>query len=421
MRKRKNSNRLQSNKGFTLVEVLVAIAVLSIILVPLLSAFVVSANTNAKARQTLRATTLAQNVMEELKAYSLEDSANQYNGTAAGNSVISKAMASYETVQYNDGVHKAVTVDADDQVQGRVAGRYDFVLKGVSQESAKFDVEVHVRKPEVKNPALSGLGSFEMVNITSMNRNDCAYFAQEPTAHSIVAAEYARRREIYANAADMSASQFLELMSRTITVDVNSAADGSETVKVTYDYHIPDGYVSADNRNYTEYTTIFDNYSSQKELKAVYIYYYPLYDVISRDQFVINNYGDADVAVYLIRMKDSTYNFSVETDYKPVLKVYETQARVDNISNVNTSNVKICSNINPNNFQKQYSAVGLSASLRVTDLGNAETIHNLYDVTIKVYRHDENAFNDSTGETVITFDDDKKISTFTGTVLDKAD
>ena len=73
MKKQENCNRLQSNKGFTLVEVLVAILVLSIILVPLLSAFVVSANTNAKARRTLRATTLAQNVMEELKAYSLEE------------------------------------------------------------------------------------------------------------------------------------------------------------------------------------------------------------------------------------------------------------------------------------------------------------------------------------------------------------
>ena len=66
--KRKTVNQKQSNKGFTLVEVLVAILILAIIVVPLLSAFVMSAKTNAKARQTLRATTLAQNVMEELKA-----------------------------------------------------------------------------------------------------------------------------------------------------------------------------------------------------------------------------------------------------------------------------------------------------------------------------------------------------------------
>ena len=330
--------------------------------------------------------------------------------------MIGHAQASYETVRYDDGVHKALTVDAENQVQGRQDGRYDFVLKGVSQESAKFDVEIHVRKPEVKDEALSGLGSYEMVNITSMNRNDCAYFAQEETAHSVVAAEFARRREIHANAADKSASFFEELMTRTITVDVNSAADGSETVIVTYDYQIPEGYVAADNNTYTEYSTIFDNYASQKDLKAVYIYYYPLYSVNSRDTFVINNTGDAAVDVYLIRMKDATYNASADIDYKPVLKVNETQAREDN-----TSNVKICSNIANDNFQKTYSAVGLSTSLRVTDLGNGEIVHNLYDVTIKVYRHDENAFNTDTGETVIKFDDDKRISTFTGTVLDKAD
>ena len=416
MKKQENCNRLQSNKGFTLVEVLVAILVLSIIIVPLLSAFVVAANTNAKARQTLRATTLAQNVMEELKAYPLEDSANQYNGTATGNFVIGDAMASYETVLHVDGVHKVVTFDEEGLVQGRSEGRFDFVLKGVSQESAKFDVEIQVRKPEDKDSSLAGVGSYELVNITSMNRSDCAYFAQEKGAHFIIGAEYVRRRQNYANTADVSAAEFQRLMSRIITIDVNSAADGSETVKVTYDYQIPSGYVTEDNRYYTEYTTIFDNYSSGEELKAVYLYYYPLYGVSTRDTFRINNASDLPVDIYLIKMKDASFNAYDDANYKPYVYVNESNPREDD-----TSNLKICTNIAKANLLSYYNNIGTTTDLHVADLGNAEIIQNLYDVTIKVYKHDASAFDASTGETMITFDEDKRISTFTGTVLDKAD
>lgn len=410
MKKQANCNRLQSNKGFTLVEVLVAILILSIIIVPLLSAFVVAANTNAKARQTLRATTLAQNVMEELKAYSLEESAKQYGKKLADNFVIADAMDSYETVLHVDGVHEVLTFDENGQIQGREEGKYDLVLKGVSQESAKFDVEVQIREP------LAGVGTYDLVNITSMNRSDCAYFAQEKGAHSIIGAEYARRRQNQVNTSDISAAEFQDMMTRTITIDVNSAVDGSETVKVTFDYQIPTGYVTEDNRYYTEYTTIFDNYSSGEELQAVYLYYYPLYGVSTRDTFEINNASDLPVDIYLIKMKDTTFNAYDDTNYKPNVYVNETDSREDG-----TSNLKICTNIRANNLLSYYNNIGTTTAIQVTDLGNAETIQNLYDVTIKVYKHDESAFTTATGKTTIKFNEDKRISTFTGTVLDKAD
>ena len=67
---KKNANRKdkrKQNKGFTLVEVLIAMTILAIIVAPLLHAFVTASRTNAKAKQLMKATTLAQNVMEELK------------------------------------------------------------------------------------------------------------------------------------------------------------------------------------------------------------------------------------------------------------------------------------------------------------------------------------------------------------------
>lgn len=65
-------NRNLNNRGFSLVEILIAVAILVLCAVPLLKAFVTSAQTNARARQNLNATTLAENIMEEIKAAGVE-------------------------------------------------------------------------------------------------------------------------------------------------------------------------------------------------------------------------------------------------------------------------------------------------------------------------------------------------------------
>ena len=67
------------NRGMTLVELLVAIVLLAIVVVPLLHTFVSSARANQKARERLRLTTAAQDIMEGLKADSIEELAYQFN------------------------------------------------------------------------------------------------------------------------------------------------------------------------------------------------------------------------------------------------------------------------------------------------------------------------------------------------------
>ena len=67
-----------SNAGFSLVELLIAVTILAIIVIPLLHMFVTSTRINVKSRQMLRATTVAQDIMEGLKAYTLEEVRTQF-------------------------------------------------------------------------------------------------------------------------------------------------------------------------------------------------------------------------------------------------------------------------------------------------------------------------------------------------------
>ena len=70
----------KKNKGFSLIEVLVSVALLGIILVPLLSHFVMSIRMNVKAKEVQTATIAAQAVMEEIKGEKfIRDIAIRYN------------------------------------------------------------------------------------------------------------------------------------------------------------------------------------------------------------------------------------------------------------------------------------------------------------------------------------------------------
>ncbi len=64
---------LTDNRGLTLVEILLAMTILAIIVVPLSHAFVSAARINRESRRRLRITTAAQDIMEGLVADNLED------------------------------------------------------------------------------------------------------------------------------------------------------------------------------------------------------------------------------------------------------------------------------------------------------------------------------------------------------------
>lgn len=66
----------KADQGFSLVEVIIALAILAIVSIPLLGSFAQSAKTNAKAREIMNASNIAQNIIEDIKA----DGALAYTG-----------------------------------------------------------------------------------------------------------------------------------------------------------------------------------------------------------------------------------------------------------------------------------------------------------------------------------------------------
>ena len=68
-----------SNAGMTLLEVIVAVSIFSITAIVLLQSFVTSGRINKKSNIYMEATTVAQNIMEEIKAKKFEEVSLAFN------------------------------------------------------------------------------------------------------------------------------------------------------------------------------------------------------------------------------------------------------------------------------------------------------------------------------------------------------
>lgn len=100
MDRKKNKN---SNAGMTLLEVIVAVSIFSITAIVLLQSFVTSSRINRKSNTYLEATTVAQNIMEEIKAKKFEDVSLAFNYPLDSNGTARLTFLDTQKVRINSG------------------------------------------------------------------------------------------------------------------------------------------------------------------------------------------------------------------------------------------------------------------------------------------------------------------------------
>lgn len=321
--------REMDNKGFSLIELLIAVCILGIITVPLLNSFVSSYRMNARSRQTLRATTLAQNEMEIFEKESIED------------------LSSLPEFVYDGSLNPTgyqVTASGTD-------GCYSFKREGIINDEsgrAMFDVYVELNPlRENVSDRYYDENTREVLGMSTISALDGGTYVQKiRTLSSGVDEDSDAYTYFYNNklaSCTWPLSWFETDVSRVITLDITQYEDGGKTytrAKVTYDYGLNNASVMpTDMMSYKPVEkVIYDNTQNKDEggnpieLKSVYLFYAPRFkysDGVNKyDTIVINNEAGLPIDIYVIRQEMLLVGATEVTQVEEVPATYQSKLKI---------------------------------------------------------------------------------------------
>lgn len=428
--------RKKKNSGFSLVELIVTVAILAIIVLPLLRAFVVSANTNAKAKENLRTTELAQNIMEGIAASDLEDIAEQFNypgtdnadfsflsgqdslevqemvllaggdlaaATKADGIVIPDYITNPEEILAGFNVTSSVVKfsgDTEGTFVGQSDGTYYFAMKNLLAGGDSSDVSgryydalitLAANTDEAANGEIHNAG--DLVNISNIDEDHDALCVADSTPEEVLA--QIRNKYPYVEQSDIR---------RRITVSIEEVSGMIDTytrVTVSYQYEWEEGGTSyvfpAGSIDGDFSDVVFENSGdTDRALSGVYLFFYPWYTSTQAnltDTIVIENSADQDLTVYLVKQESGYLNLeTLENGYRVNVNIAEPMGASDT-----STNTAVRTNLNTNLFtesgttgdQAMWAVNGVSAGaagLIPQDTLSAKSASDrLFDVTVSIY------------------------------------
>lgn len=301
----------KDNKGFTLLELLVAVIVLAIVIVPMLHSFATSYRVNARSREFMRATTLAQNEMEIFEKEKIEDLT--------------------DPAKFDYVVDDSVTYTTTDPTTGEVLANhvaYTFSRSGIiNDESGRdmFDVVVKL-DPESVSPSdlYFEKNTQKLLYMNTLSGADSGAYVQRVRS-MYTDGEDEEVYKIYQNrqipegitGSTWGMEDFAKELTRKITVKIEQVDQGdfvSTVAKVNYQYHSGYGQVPLEYQDYsTGDKVIFNNASTLDEegnvveLQSIYLFYAPRYwddggtPSFKEDEIIIENRDKLPVNIYILR------------------------------------------------------------------------------------------------------------------------
>ena len=284
-----------NNKGFSLLELLVAVAILAVVVTPFLMAFLTTTRINASTKNQQRARFAATNVMEDIRSVNAEDIV---------------AVTKDERKLLDDGTYlykqgSSATFDGKDVTVGevRVEKVEDKVYKYITTEMSDgvpYTVEAELNaNPEDNKATIHNLD--DMVNIYAMKKSTDAFYQLDAITDFGKIEELAEKR--LNSRDDETLQQIYNSVNREIRIDVVENKNNSNNVDVVVnvDYTVPYGAEITDAhtpRNQVIYS------KSKDKLKNIYLFYNPLYNGTSRqarETITVVNQALEGCNVYLIR------------------------------------------------------------------------------------------------------------------------
>lgn len=341
--------KLNKDAGFSLLELLIAVVILAIIVIPLLNLFLSSNRINIKSRQTLRATTAAQDIMEGLKAYNIEEIREQFTDPASGFYVIDSRMIA-------GGVAEETALEVDPS-GNPMKGLYVFSMKELNLQGSKFDAKIVVDGTGYMTDTLSHDNPFNdaaLADARSIDKKNGTFVETEKIRQAILKSvfkdgdmESAIKSKLKASGvADTdldnkyldrqddtcykNLSTLFDRFSRTITIDLTTSAEVDEdgnpkvdmAVTEVYDFTCRNAVSGVDEEVHTSgdmgsgimvnampcghiTRRIETDKTTGADIEKINLnlFYYPLYGASASDKIIIKNASGANLNLLIAKQR----------------------------------------------------------------------------------------------------------------------
>jgi prepilin-type N-terminal cleavage/methylation domain-containing protein len=305
----------KNNKGYSLVEVIVAMLILAIITIPLLTSFNFVAKANLNTREKQYAGNVASNVLEGVKQFGIAETSIQMHGEistqfpfnyfSAGNYLtFGETMKDFTTViGFNspvDGVSASIAriaagqykflprnhlIEGNDDYNNNYYRKYYYMIEGIKEGTMLFDAHITFdATTDAYQSSENTLNNFKLADLTSLNSSRTAVISPSGVWYTLINDEtgaevYDKTKNFETEALRVFEERYREYMNISYTERKDKAVNTNELISKAVAVYIE----RAIGESGDGFNDIFSNYlinESDKNKPIVFIHgsYYDVTD-----------------------------------------------------------------------------------------------------------------------------------------------
>lgn len=332
----KKRKKIEDDKGFTLVEVLIAVAIIAVIVAPILRGITVSMKVNNRSDSIQKETGVAQGIMEGMSGLSLEEIAIGLSGTNANMDFLTMPAGAHKELASSPGVALTPCVTSTQNADGsysyefnkNTSNKYYFGIKDVEFDGKKYDARVILDASKYYN-GTDGYNEVDYVDISNYDKLQDGLYVYSESNDTQIAQQIAQ--DSTALGQTFTVTDVMRVGSRTIRIkvykdveqDINGVDHNVTKVDMTAEWEVPTSYVAdgAITKAESSKATIFDSMQDDsKELRNLYFLYNPNYKSTNtssavRDRIIIENEENIDMNFILVK-QDSDEEATMDSNEK---------------------------------------------------------------------------------------------------------
>ena len=387
-------------KGFTLMEILVSIAMVGILFVPLMTFFSSSLKTNTQAKNMQRVNTLAQQVMEEVRGY---DSIAEMCLTADNSGNLIRTVSENSTQPYTDPDSNMIYTDSTQTAFKN--DKYYFLLKNLESDGKKYEARIVVDASKYATSAIQD------VPVIASLGSDSTIMSVESDETKQVLNTY-QRRNAEVSGSTMSIAELAQHLRKTIKVNVTVTAldNGMETIPTDmvriqiYNVYSMDSSIAGCSENIIS-DRIYNEEVAYKNLKGIYLFYsYDIYDnqdILNGIDYTVSyqNHPDWDANYTFYAICQRVFNFddgeghafteAEMEDYGKSHAVKFTCKLNGVVQGASSAKLPVFSNFSYK-LDNGSGSTEYGTAKQMSDIVATKPVQRLADVTVKVYEKGNN-------------------------------